>query len=147
MKVTAESVIKPKRPHGDGWEWRRDYRPPAMLAELGYPLEAWLHKSGLFVLSTLEVAETVAGSEQVGPCWHLSVSLLGKRCDTAAAKWVLRQFGLEDAEEDNHVPGGKVRNFWRPVADRLSGYQCPCKEEEPAMVEDKGDFTWRGTTP
>ena len=27
--------------------------------------------------------------------------------------------------EDNHVPGGFVRNFWRPVADRFSGYGHP----------------------
>ena len=74
----------------------------------------------------------------------MSVSYHGSRCDTAAAKWVKRQFNLEDATEDNHVPGGVVRNFWRPVADNLSGYQCPCVKTEPAIREDKGDFVWRG---
>ena len=49
--------------------------------------------------------------------------------------------------EDNHVPGGFVRNFWRPVADRFSGYECACVATEPAIVEDKGDFVWRGITP
>ena len=44
-------------------------------------------------------------------------------------------------------PNGCVRNFWRPVADHLSGYECPCVEHEPAMVEDKGDYVWRGLTP
>ena len=33
-------------------------------------------------------------------------------------------FGVEGALEDNHVPGGLVRNFWRPVADHLEGREC-----------------------
>lgn len=51
--------------------------------------------------------------------------------------------GLEGAEEDNHVPHGKVRNFWRPVAELLVGKECECKAEEPVIREDKGDFIWR----
>lgn len=66
-----------------------------------------------------------------------------RRCDSTEAKWVLNQFGLDGAEEDNHVPYGKVRNFWRTVAAPLIGLDCACKEEEPAFVEDKGDFVWR----
>jgi hypothetical protein len=46
----------------------------------------------------------------------------------------------------NHVPSGRVRNFWRPVADHLSGYECPCVADEPAIREDKGDYVWRGIT-
>ncbi|AHC47973.1 hypothetical protein AX27061_3513 [Achromobacter xylosoxidans NBRC 15126 = ATCC 27061] len=59
---------------------------------------------------------------------------------------MLDEFDLIDANEDNHVPSGRVRNFWRPVADRWAGYECPCQENEPAMREDKGDFVWRGVT-
>jgi hypothetical protein len=68
------------------------------------------------------------------------------RCDSNEAKWVLDQFGLEGAEEDNHVPFGIVRNFWRPVADKLVGIECQCKAEEPEIREDKGDFIWRPTS-
>jgi hypothetical protein len=32
------------------------------------------------------------------------------------------------------------------VADRLSGYTCPCQNNEPAIREDKGDYVWRGVT-
>jgi len=32
------------------------------------------------------------------------------------------------------------------VADRFSGYERACVATEPAMVEDKGDFVWRGIT-
>lgn len=69
-----------------------------------------------------------------------------RRCTSAEASFVLHHFGLEDAREDNHVPSGMVRNFWRPVNDNLSGYECPCVDEEPAMREDKGDFIWRGVS-
>lgn len=50
-------------------------------------------------------------------------------------------------EEDNHVPYGIARNFWRPLAENLVGIECKCKEEEPAIVEDKGDYVWRYENP
>ena len=65
------------------------------------------------------------------------------RIDTNEAKWVLAEFGLDGAEEDNHVPHGIVRNFWRPVASGLVGKECRCKAEEVVIRENKGDFVWR----
>jgi hypothetical protein len=137
----SDSVIKPKRPSGPGW------RPlKQQLAVLGYPAEAWEHpESGLFVLSAVEVVNE-PGKPSLGPEYHLSISANGQRCTSGDALWVLAQFDLSDAKEDNHVPSGMVRNFWRPVADHLSGYECPCNSDEPAMVEDQGDFVWRGVT-
>lgn len=113
---------------------------------MGYPVQAWVHQDArLFVLSAVEVAEDPRQPGH-GPDYHLSVSRFGERCSSADALWVLEQFDLLDAREDNHVPSGAVRNFWRPVADNLSGYECPCVEDEPAIVEDKGDYIWRGVT-
>lgn len=57
---------------------------------------------------------------------------------------VIRQFDMLGSEEDNHVPSGFVRNFFNPVAEHLIGIECPCKATEPTMVEDKGEFVWRG---
>ena len=123
----------------------------------GYPFRRFVHLAhGLSVMSAVEVANE-PGELGLGPEYHLSVCrfrnvtnpLGGRRifrCDEQDARTVLRQFGLEDAREDNHVPSGFMRNFWRPVADRLSGYECPCVDAEPAMREDKGDFVWRGTS-
>ncbi|MEN9885707.1 MAG: hypothetical protein RL758_285 [Pseudomonadota bacterium] len=140
MKVEVESIIKPKRPTGVGWRCDRAWTAPPDLASLGYPIEAWAHaEHGLFVLSAVEVANE-PGKLQLGPEYHISISANGRRCSTADALWVLAAFGLLDAKEDNHVPSGRARNFWRPVADHLSGYECPCVEAEPAIVEDKGDF-------
>lgn len=137
-----KSIIQPKKPSGSGWHLEQI---PIDLDNLGYPWTMYSHpETGLTVISAVEVTETEPGAEALGPEYHLSISKRGQRCTSQEAKWVLRQFELEDAEEDNYVPSGKVRNFWRPVADRLSGYQCPCKASEPAITEDKGDYVWRG---
>lgn len=118
---------------------------------MGYAAETWRFlPRGLCVISAVEVAATEPGSEPLGPEYHLSVTrhVRGKaaRCSSADARWVLTQFDLTDADEDNHTPHGLARHFWRPVADHLSGIQCPCKDDEPAIVEDKGDYIWRGIT-
>lgn len=129
------------RPRGSGW------REVPQRHMLGYPCRAFFHdKTYLAVLSAVEVADD--GKIDKGVEYHISISkqvigLRTQRCTSDEAKWVLDQFGLEGAEEDNHVPSGMVRNFWRPVANSLVGLECECKAEEPAIVEDKGDFTWR----
>lgn len=106
----------------------------------GYPIRAFTHdESGLCVLSAVEVM----ADEDKGPEYHISISKNGGRCDSQEAKWVLKQFKLDGAEEDNHVPHGMVRNFWRTVAEPLIGEECPCKATETAIKEEKGDFIWR----
>lgn len=128
------------RPQGAGW------REVPQKHMMGYPCRAFIHdKTYLAVLSAVEVAS----DENKGPEYHISISkqvigLRTQRCTSEEARWVLEQFGLDGAEEDNHVPSGMVRNFWRPVATPLIGMECRCKADEPAVVEDKGDFVWRG---
>lgn len=135
------SVIKPLRPKGG--EWREV--PYDQSINFGFPARAWIHhESGLAVISAVETMS----DEDKGPEYHISISkqIYGygsQRCTSNEANWVLRQFDLDGAEEDNHVPYGNVRNFWRPVANNLVGMECKCKAEEPAIVEDKGDFVWR----
>lgn len=142
--IAFESIIKPKRPTG---RWVSVHNPnTVMLDSMGYPHESWFHaETGLFVISALEKTND-EGAPDLGPEYHLSVSLQGKRCSSHQAKFALSSFDLSDAKEDNHVPSGKVRNFWRPIADNLSGYECPCTDNEPTIREDKGDFIWRGIT-
>jgi hypothetical protein len=141
-----QSLIQLKRPTGPGWTQVVNHNTRDLDA-LGYPHNSWIHKAtGLFAISAVEVARD-PGQPDLGPEYHLSVSLSGQRCSAADALFVLNEFNLLDAKEDNHVPSGRVRNFWRPVADHLSGYECPCVDDEPAIKEDKGDFVWRGVTP
>lgn len=140
------SFINPRKPTGPGW--RRCPSPPAWVS-LGFVAQAWLHpESSLYVISAVEVAKAEGGVDK-GPEYHLSVSRTTPsgnpaRCTSSDALWTLAQFDLIEAEEDNHVPNGVVRNFWRPVADKLVGLECACKADEPAIREDKGDFVWRG---
>lgn len=136
-------IIKPKRPISAGWTRLPD---PHKAITLGYTGEAYeFSANGLYVISAVEVAKDPDGIDK-GPEYHVSISRHGKRCTSADALWVLSQFDMLDAEEDNHVPFGIVRNFWRPVADSLVGIECACKKDEPAIVEDKGDYVWRGVT-
>lgn len=145
----TESLVKPKRPKGPGWEFATWWKMPPEMAAMGYPVEPWYHAEHMiFVLSAVEVATTPKGEEDLGPEYHLSMSRAFRsgpeRLSRDAARWVLKQFGMEDATEDNHVPHGKVRNWWLPVAEKFAGYECPCVDSEPAIKEDKGDFIWRG---
>jgi hypothetical protein len=131
------AVLRPKQP---GW---REV-PSLKQFSLGYPARAFFHdRHNIAVISAVEVAS----DEDRGPEYHISISkqlVSGpQRATSHEAKWVLEQFGLDGAEEDNHVAHGVVRNFWRPVALSLVGMECPCKADEPAIVEDKGDFIWR----
>lgn len=140
------NLINPKRPIGAGWV---KLPPPPQWATLGYAAESWAHpESRLCVITAVEVATDADGIDR-GPEYHVSMSQQStrgtvERCSSADALWILGQFDLTDAEEDNHVPNGKVRNWWRPVADRFVGLECACKDNEPAMREDKGDYVWRG---
>ncbi|WP_261508470.1 hypothetical protein [Burkholderia multivorans] len=142
-----ESVIKPRRPKADGWKFMGPASPEATL---GYEGECWFHRAScLFAISAVEVAAPEGGVSK-GPEYHVSISLQTlagpARCTSADAVFVLAAFDLLEAEDDNHVPNGLVRNFWRPVAEPLIGLECACKADEPAIVEDKGDFVWRGVT-
>lgn len=140
------TVIPPKRPIVPGWRRLPDAITRTLpIAGEGYPFEVWANDSAkLGVISAVEVASEARGLPALGPAYHLSVSRFGDRCSSADALWALAQFDLSDAKEDNHVPGGKVRNFWRYVADNLSGYEYACVDVEPAVREDKGDYVWRG---
>lgn len=144
----VESVIKPLRPPAHAEDWMR-WPTPREVSRMGYPCEVWFNGiRAIQVMSAVEVAVDRDGTSN-GPEYHISMSrrALGldgpQRLSSADAKWVLEQFGLDGAEEDNHVARGKVRNFWRPVAEGLVGKECACKAEEPVIREDKGDYVWR----
>lgn len=147
QQMSVASLILPKRPRGEGWRRLPNRLLPRSLRAMGYPLEFWFnHTNDLCVISAVEVATPEPEEPELGPEYHVSISRKGERCTGTEAAWVLGEFDLSDAKEDNHVPSGVARNFWRPVADKLSGYECPCQDHEPAIREDKGDFVWRGVT-
>ncbi len=137
-------IIKPLAPSGDGWIGGEDVRQYMRSA---FPLTAWSHPQlQLFVLSAVEVASDTDDVSR-GPEYHLSVSKqyqrgVPSRCSAEEGAFVLKTFGgLDGWEEDNHVPNGRVRNYWRAVAENMVGRECACKESEHRVVE--GDFEYR----
>lgn len=137
------SLVSVKRPQLPGW---REVPVEGPCLASGDPVRAFFHDASM--LMVMSAVEFIDGGQADGPEYHLSISrqhpTLGtRRCSSNEARWVLVQFRVEEATEDNHVPHGLVRNFWRPVADPLVGRECLCVEGENAIVEDKGDFVWR----
>lgn len=144
----TQSINKPLHPPGSGW-----VQCSALDARvtLGFESENWYHwPSVLYACSAVELVAAEGGFDK-GPEIHVCISVQPMnrapgRCTTPDALWVCAQFDLLDAEEDNHVPNGFVRNFWRPVVNRLFGLECAWKDDEPAVVDDKGDFIRRRIT-
>lgn len=136
----SESIIKPKRPSVAGWS---QGEPPPQWVTLGYPGEVWHSIDGFTVISAVEVVKDLNDIDK-GPEYHVSATRQGRRCTRNEARYVLKAFNMEGSEEDNHVPNGKARHYWLPIASNLIGYECPCKDTETAIKEDKADFIWRG---
>lgn len=141
-------IIQPLAPTGQelihGWLSYGDVRA-AMRSP--FPVTAWEHPAlRLFVMSAVEVA-TDTDKVSRGPEYHISISKqlqrgIPTRCSKEEGEFVLRVFGgLDGWEEDNHVPNGQVRNYWRAVAEPMIGRGCACKETETVIVE--GDYEHR----
>jgi hypothetical protein len=131
-----QSLIKPKKPKGPGWKC-----VGPLPYNAGYESWVWDHyEKGIRVGSAVEVDHT----DNIGPEYHISVSFQGRyRCSPELAEWAKKEFDMEGATEDNHVPGGFCRNYWKPVASKLIGKPCDCWDEETPMIEDKGSYIWR----
>lgn len=140
-------ILKPLRPTGRGWVQWPWFQPAGHPRP--YAIERWYNRGQeVQACSAIEVIRP-EGAADVRPEYHVSVSgvLHGSdrpyRCSDSRARWVLKQFRLDGWFEDNHVPHGIVRNFWRPVAESQVGEVCACVEREPAVREMKGDYVWR----
>lgn len=145
------AIIQPFRPKGGGWvRWPADWQNWNPGGFAPYVIERWYNRGQeLQVISAIERVnpEDVGGARLE---YHLSVTGLKYRgpgpyrVSESRARFALKCFGFDGSTQDNHVPGGLARNYWRPVEDRLQGQECPCVETEPAMREMKGDYVWRG---
>jgi hypothetical protein len=97
----------------------------------------------LTVIVTLATMEMPDGNGS-GPTWLLSVTRRGKRAKDNLVKVALRDFGMLDAEEDNHNPG-QARCFFL-VCDPARRVACECKTTEQVLVEPDG-YRWSNPTP
>lgn len=143
-------IVKPYRPTTGGWirvevAWPRDRLQP-------YVIEKYYNRGQeLQVITAIEMVEP-DGVVKLAPRAEFHVSVSGLkwmapapyRVSDSRARWAMRQFGFDGYTEDNHVPDGIARNYWRPLADHLQGEVCKCLEREPAIHAMKGDYVWRG---
>lgn len=142
------AIVSPLRPRGRGWT--QIAVDTSLWPRQPYVIEGWRNR--VHEVQVFSAVESVRPEGETEPRleYHISITgyndekSKGYRCSASRARWVLREFGLDGHFEDNHVPHGIVRNFWRPVAEPLVGQVCPCVDEEPAMREMKGDYIWRG---
>lgn len=79
------------------------------------------------------------GSDDVIPQWHVSVSEGGRRPSRKLIERVRRDFGMEQAEVDNHHPGVAVHLLLCVAPDRRVA--CECKAGEKVVTEPDG-YQW-----
>ena len=108
----------------------------------GEPLSVWTTPKGLAVSSALHNAE-YPDKSGVGPQYLIAISAKGNTRPTdQECNQVLADFGMSEADEDNHYPGS-TRQFWQPL-DPEKRQACHCKEAELTITEQDG-YQW--TTP
>lgn len=145
-ELTIDNIIvKPLRPKDQiNWSLVR-----SDLSILGIPAELWIYNNAPFlkVISAVEPVGTGHGEDR-SLHYHVSISRghYGQyplRATSNQAKQAVIAFGIQDGEEDNHVPDGVVRNFFMSVNEEVRGIPCECVGTEIEMSLDKGDFIWR----
>lgn len=126
----VETGPREKRPRSGCW---RQFVHPVVDRHPASVVSVWVN-GDLRVISAIEDAEYQDG-QGTGPQWHLSVSVNGlrRRARKHEVKQLLRDFGMEGAEEDNHHPG-VARHFWVPL-DPEHRVECQCKIDEETIVE------------
>ena len=126
--------FEPMKPLEGNWELQPD--PPHIIDQLnGY---RYVSPLGMIVISSVHVVENATGGG-VSPHYHISISDNGKRAAGWIADAVLKHFGAQDFEEDNHAPQKIIRSFWKPVSGPV--VECPCKDEVKPEID--GDYIWR----
>lgn len=146
----ARDGIGPKRPPKYRWSIRDvDFKGPNGEDIPSIVAGVACFRGRVLVISTLDLAALPDGSG-MGPQWHVSISFgpnATRRLTSDELKPVLRDFGMTEAEEDNHEPG-RARHFWLPV-DPAHRVDCECKTTEEVHTEADG-HRWsnpRNATP
>jgi hypothetical protein len=102
-----------KRPGCPGWNLRGRGRSGP---DRGYPIEVWIHVTGLVVVSCLEPRGRSGGESQ----YHLVISKKGDVCDDLEALRAVADFDLLWAAEADRVDDG-TRHFWQAVPVEAEG--------------------------
>ncbi len=95
------------------------------------------------VISNLLDMEAPDGSGDSIAQWHVSVSDYGHRPSPKLIEQVRRDFGMQQAEIDNHHPGVAVHLML--VVDPARRVDCECKVGEQIVTEPDG-YQWSNDT-
>jgi len=119
----------PRSKHPKTGDWVFDVMVRFPQGHLG---ARWVHRTGIMVLSSVDDVR------DRGPEFHMSVTYRGGVASAEHVRVALEAFDMAGSDEDNHVPNGRVRNFWLPV-NRDVGL-CECKDEK---LHERGEYAWR----
>ena len=118
--------------------WEKD-----AVASVAYQVEhgstSVFRRGAVLVISTIVDMEAPDGSHDVIPQWHVSVSECGRRPSPKLVDQVRRDFGMEQAEIDNHHPGVAVHLMM--CVDPERRVSCECKAGEKVVTEPDG-YQW-----
>lgn len=103
------------------------------------PIHRW-HSGDVIVCSSYCLS-TYQKTSILVPQFHVSVTEHGARPSDEAVRAALADFGMEGADEDNHLPG-RARHFWMCDDGRKAEPPCDCKATEETIVEPDG-FRWQ----
>lgn len=106
--------------------------------EVPYSASVW-RLGGILAISSWQMSNAPDGSGEVIPQWLISVSDSGHRPSDRVVAKVRADFGMEDADVDNHHPGVAM-HLWMPV-EKSRRKACHCKEPE-AIVREPDGYEW-----
>ncbi|RTL25812.1 MAG: hypothetical protein EKK55_08790 [Rhodocyclaceae bacterium] len=114
--------------------WRFiQFVPASPMGDIGM---AWMHDTGIGVLSSVDVAEVnppKAGI--VAPHFHVSATFRSnppRACTDQEMEVVRASFDMGGADEDNHGPG-IARHLWM-LCGRDREPACPCRADEQQVT-------------
>lgn len=131
--------LSERKPKSNRWRSPKALRSRPMVLDALMAKATWWQRERLTVLSALQWVQPTDPAQSARWEWHLSVTRRGERATDADVALVRLAFGIEDAEEDNHMPG-KTRNLILPVLPEHRK-PCECKTIERVITEPDG-FQW-----
>lgn len=134
MKVIA-SKPDPRSPQPKGSGWRLQFCCTAY----GDTIHRWTNGT-IVACAARHAAVESHTSKLLVPSFCVSISDNGHRPSNDVIRSVLADFGLEGAEEDNHLPG-VARHFWLDEGRDVQP-ECECKKTEETIVEPDG-YCWQ----
>lgn len=109
-----------------------------LVGDVPYSASVW-RLGGILAISSWQMSKAPDGSGDVIPQWLISVSDSGHRPSDRVVAKVRADFGMDDADVDNHHPGVAM-HLWMPI-EKSRRKACHCKEPE-AIVKEPDGYEW-----